>query len=510
MRGFSRWLLAGSVILLELPSTPVAAQSPAGPVQQSRTDRLLYTLPSGWTRTEKDAFTVLHAPSVPAGRVAEIRILPAKPLTTPLQAVATAEGERLKRTYARVQVAPVSVVRHPNGFEIAIAGASMANASAPSVFIYQAQCFVRSGDHVQPLVLETSDYPLYQAHKAAFDALLQSVRVTDSIVLARGNPTLTQATLDSLTDFLEWLIEVPFTEEQRQVIAHAVIDSWKKNDRPDIQGVQDVLKLRAQLATMTAEQKMLVRQTAQPEVIKTARSETDAISKVVVQVYDAAHKPIAAGNPPLTRQAADAMLEVLFFMASQVRLGDTAAQPSPTPQMKEVWANNLAANYGKTDAAARKSIAGMPITWAALRMTWPDLPAADKAKARAQWGRSNEVKQVAEVMTRLGQPATGGTPTPATQAGGQKYWAEGKNVMMQTGNSSWVLYAEESEVAAEKTAAERNKDNEKMVNPSAAAAADLMAQRTRDYTFTKSMLDMGARNTIMQMGAISGSGWRYR
>jgi hypothetical protein len=505
--------ILASLLALTALVLVVARADAQPPQQQARTDRLLYSVPPGWTRTEQEKYTVLHAPNLPAGKAAEIRILPASPLAGPLQAVAMAEGEQLKRTYAQVQLAPVNVVRHPNGFEMAIAGASMASPGAPGQFVYNALAFVRAGDQVQLLLLHTSDFALHQSHKVAFDALLHNTRVTDSILLAQGNPPLTQATVDSVTDFVEWLIEVPFTEEQKQVIAREMVDSWKKNVRDDIQGTQDILKMRAQLSAMSPEQKALARQQAQPQLIKAARSETDAIAKMIVQVYDAAHKPIAPGNPPLTRQAADAMLEVLFFMASQVQSGDSALQPTATPQMKDQWAKNLAANYAKTDAAARQAIASMPITWAQLRLHWPDVPQAEKAKARAQWARSSEVKQVAEMINALGQRSAGSAAAPAPSARGQKYWAEGRNVMMSSGDTSWTLYAEESEAAAKKRAAELNKENERMLNPAAAdarTAADMMAERTRDYAFTKSMLNMGYNNTIMQMGAISGRGWRYR
>src|SRR5439155_6675350 len=114
-------------------------------------------------------------------------------------------------------------------------------------------------------------------------------------------------------------------------------------------GVEDVMKLRTQLSEMSKEQKELARQAAQPELIKAARAETDAVAKMIVQVYDAAHQPIAQGDPPLTRQGTDALLETLFFMASQVQGGDAAvvAQPKPTQEMKDQWAKNLAANYAQ-------------------------------------------------------------------------------------------------------------------------------------------------------------------
>jgi hypothetical protein len=234
---------------------------------------------------------------------------------------------------------------------------------------------------------------------------------------------------------------------------------------------------------------------------------------MILQVYEAGHQPIAPGDPPLTRQAADAMLEMLFFMAAQVQGGDAAALtlPQPTQEMKDQWAKNLSGNYGKADAAARSQIARMALTWAAIRMLWPDLPEADKSQARAQWAQSNEVRQVADVISRM-RPPQAAQPQAAT-GGANGYFAEGTNVVHVDGPLRYVVFNMESEQAARARAAEMNKGRENLMKPQAndgRSAAELMAERTRDYQFTTSMLNMGYNNTIMQMAAISGNQWRYK
>jgi hypothetical protein len=158
-------------------------------------------------------------------------------------------------------------------------------------------------------------------------------------------------------------------------------------------------------------------------------------------------------------------------MAAQVQGGDAAAmtQPQPTREMKDQWARNLAANWGQADAAARTEIARMPLTWAAIRMLWPGLSEVEKSQARAQWAQSNEVRQVAEVINAM-RPRQ---PAHATVADATGHFAQGTTTH-------------------------------------ATSAAELMAERTREYEFTKSMLNMGYNNTIMQMAAMSGNRWRYK
>ena len=495
------------VAALAMAVAAPAARGAATPArQQSRADHILYTAPERWKHVDNEGYTALVPPDVPAGKAVELRIYPARPLAGTLDAAASAHLDHFRQTYPGAQAYRMNPVRHETGFDMIITGVAR---PVPGGAVYDSLCFVQAGDQVQVVEMETSDFELYQKHTRAWDALLHGMRLTDAVVLAKGDPPLTQATVDAITDFLEWLIEVPFTEEQKAMIAGNITDSWKRNDREEIEGTLEALKLRAQLSQMTPQQKAVARQAAQPELIKAARQETDPVAKMIVQVYEAGREPIAEGDPPLTRQAADAMLEVLFFMAAQVQGGDAAAAalPPPTQEMKDQWAKNLAANYDKADADARGEIAKMPLTWAALRMLWSDLPEADKSQARAQWARSEEVRQMAEVINgiRPRQPAQ----NAAAAANG--FLAEGKNVVYVDGQARYVVFNLDSEDAARARAAEMNRGRDPSPQArDAASAADLMAERTRDYQFTKSMLNTGANNTIMQMAAMSGNRWRYK
>jgi hypothetical protein len=248
---------------------------------------------------------------------------------------------------------------------------------------------------------------------------------------------------------------------------------------------------------MTKQQKELARQAAQPELIKRARGESDPVARMIVGVYDAAHQPIAEGDPPLTRQATDALLETLFFMACQVRGG---AEVTPTPEMKEQWAKALAGSYEQADAAARNEMAQMPLRWAAMRMAWPGLSEQDKARTKAQWAQAPQVKQVAEAIGRL-------QPQQPAAAGGNGYFARGKDVIHVNGPVTYVVFNLNSEKEAQERAAEMNKPYE------GGDASDPLAKHNRDYETTRSLLNVSMDCYRMQMSAISGvgsAGWHYQ
>jgi hypothetical protein len=164
---------------------------------------------------------------------------------------------------------------------------------------------------------------------------------------------------------------------------------------------------------MTKEQRELARQAAQPEAIKQWRTETDAVAKLMVQIYDAAHQPIAPGDPPLTRQSSDALLEVLFFMACQVngQPGDVQV----TGEMKDQWAKQIAGAYANFNAEAKQGVAQMPMAWAALRVAWPEASEQEKAALRQQWSQSAEVQQIAAAIGKL-QPKSAGDDSAPTDA----------------------------------------------------------------------------------------------
>jgi hypothetical protein len=118
---------------------------------------------------------------------------------------------------------------------------------------------------------------------------------------------------------------------------------------------------------------------------------------LLVEVYDAANKPIAKGEPPLTRQAADAFLETVYFAAAEL---EKVPHVSPTAEEKEQFATKLAAVYKQIGAEERKVVANMPLVWSALRVSWPEMSAEQKSEMLQQFGGSAPVKTLrAQVAT---------------------------------------------------------------------------------------------------------------
>jgi hypothetical protein len=203
-----------------------------------------------------------------------------------------------------------------------------------------------------------------------------------SKVIVPGEPVLTQQMIDETCEFLAFLMDSPLNVEQKAKLAASITADWKKRDKGTIELVKEFTSYRAQIFPKPEAERDLIRKQLQPPILKALREHKhDEGAKWMLGIYEAAHKPIASGDPPLTRQMTDAYTEVFFFMGSEV-LGE---KMTPDAKAKDAMAKGLASGYAKAPAAAKKQLNQMPLIWAAIRVAWPTLPEAQKQAAREQW-----------------------------------------------------------------------------------------------------------------------------
>jgi hypothetical protein len=122
---------------------------------------------------------------------------------------------------------------------------------------------------------------------------------------------------------------------------------------------------------------------------------------------------IAPGDPPLTREVTDALVEAIGFMA-----GEASGRPfAANQEMKDGVAAVAAAAYPRLSAKQRQGLAQMPLQWASLQALWPVLPEAERDKLRAEWRemlkattartdeqiRAEESLQALQALIRTGQ-----------------------------------------------------------------------------------------------------------
>jgi len=108
---------------------------------------------------------------------------------------------------------------------------------------------------------------------------------------------------------------------------------------------------------------------------------TLAQSELLRLARGSAARPLAPGNPPLTREVSDSAAEFLAFLITEL-LGKPFAADQ---QFKDEWAQMLAAKYVSRTAAEQERLSHLPENWASLRASWPQLSEGERASYRAEW-----------------------------------------------------------------------------------------------------------------------------
>jgi hypothetical protein len=117
-------------------------------------------------------------------------------------------------------------------------------------------------------------------------------------VLAQGNPPLTESMVTRFTNFQAWLFETTFTQQQREKIRAMLLQDWKRPQ--EIKNDMSWLTMAADFAKGSPDVREFIRCDLQARNLKALRANKDPDAQWLVAVYDEAHQPIAAGNPPLT------------------------------------------------------------------------------------------------------------------------------------------------------------------------------------------------------------------
>ena len=425
----------------------------------SRSGIVLFTLPADRQRVDEMGYTALK----PLGfsDTYEIRIRP--PFETWGTAADAVEMHaRWMATAFRVQPASMPAsFRHAGGFDVALRTFFLGSADGrvASVLVGVLKSGTRAA--VIEFVAASAQSPQAIQQMAAF---IDGCRLAHTQVLVSGKPPLTVYDVEETIDILQWMIDAPLNGAQREVIRSSIVDDWRKKNAETIANVGRILEFRSQLVRLPSAQQNLVRRQNEVELIGALRTEKDSVSTLLLQVYDSAHPPIAAGAPALTRQQADAALELFYFMAGQLE----GVQAAPNDAAKMMWAGNLVRAWATLPAETRKAIAAMPVTWALTLAVWTDMTPAVREQVKATYAQMDVVRALRSDFVSARQQAAS------------------------------ALSASSRQPAA----------------PQADAAIDVSAQMAKtnaSYAATASMLNSGYNSTINQMAAIGNmSGPRYK
>jgi hypothetical protein len=385
----TRTILAWAVLLLI--STPAFAQTKA------RYGIAIYNVPSTWSRSEKDNLLTFTSPD----KTASITLAPSKPLTGTLeQAAEEVMKQAREKPDFQEGSKPAGGPHNTSGGQFLGMTYSYADPAQPGKFKYDWVVVMAGGGRYLTFTTVFNDKTAYDTHGPNVGAWVNGITLTTLTEVERGNPPLTRYMIDEVGDFLDWLMQSPLTDAQKTTVENEIREFWKKDDRKEIDGIAEFLKGRQELAAMKPAEREVARQALLEEVLKQWRNDAQSpAARMMVAIYDDAHKPIAPGNPPLTQQNVDAFAEFICFAARQTAGTTTGAVRVKFPkEMREKLAADLGANYANLPDEQKALIARMPLAWAAIRLLWAELPEAERNQYVEGWKQSPQLVELGKQL----------------------------------------------------------------------------------------------------------------
>jgi hypothetical protein len=189
------------------------------------------------------------------------------------------------------------------------------------------------------------------------------------------------------TDFLwyvEWVVDTHVTASQREEMQKLFDKAWADKNAWEVAVVQEAIASKNDLANHSESDLKNLRTSVQDEWMKSLRRRADkgAIAKWVISVNDASTKALVGGKPPLTRQMADALAEMMAFVCNETKETNTVAADKA---FRDGFAKSLASDYKAWPDEAKLALADLPKDWAALRTGFAGFPEDKKTKLRGEW-----------------------------------------------------------------------------------------------------------------------------
>lgn len=116
-----------------------------------------------------------------------------------------------------------------------------------------------------------------------------SVSAQADKVLVNGSRSLTQSDVDDLIEFYEWAFEVKFNEKQRASFQQNTIAEFRGDPKTSRATIDDIISTFPRIIAAEEDLQQKTRESFVAEFMKTARSQTDENSQMLVAIYDSKH-----------------------------------------------------------------------------------------------------------------------------------------------------------------------------------------------------------------------------
>jgi hypothetical protein len=211
---------------------------------------------------------------------------------------------------------------------------------------------------------------------------LSGVAVAQEAILVKGEPPLTEKMVARYTRFISWLLDASLTPDQNKHLRDTLIGYWKDGKKAQMQDVLGSLNLDVQIESKSEAEKHALLTRMQPQALKDLREQkNNPDARWLVSLYESAHKPIAPGTVPLTKESVDAYADWMFFVIGQ----SGGIKQEPSVETRNQLVSYFAANYPGFSSDVQQRFSEIPGFWSALQLKWSQMSEQEHETQRTEW-----------------------------------------------------------------------------------------------------------------------------
>lgn len=195
---------------------------------------------------------------------------------------------------------------------------------------------------------------------------------------------LTKSMMEQHAQFVQKLLDVTYTPQQKQKHFQLIKDYWVKNDYKGMQNISNNLQYAKQLFSYSeAELQAVIKQVRSALIIDLIEDGKQAEdSRWYLQTYLAAHPPLLTGEIPFIKETADALLDCEFFINKELKSMKVKAL---SKEQREAAYKELSAQWLSLNSEKKKTLMRGVSNMGLVAWRWAKMSYLDKIFVKAQY-----------------------------------------------------------------------------------------------------------------------------
>lgn len=191
-------------------------------------------------------------------------------------------------------------------------------------------------------------------------------------------------TVEKLQTAIEKALEIVLTDEQRSLFAETVAAEWASGEaaRKDIREAAGMLvQISAEISALPYPKQAIAWREFGRQLYSYAEQYRDnPVGKLIIDSYEAKNDLLVAGDPPLSRQAAESYAEMNAFLHAVI----TRSAPTLDRERKNRMVELLRKSFSDYPAELKEQISQADTLWGVLRYNYRQASRDDRERFRQE------------------------------------------------------------------------------------------------------------------------------